>query len=140
MKKILLFSLLFVVFVSGIAFGGETITAKETDSYFYTDGKMEHSKGQFENTYYIEGDKITRTRVYDVKKKQVIPDDTVYIIQRQLSSDPHNRGVKFRGPVIRAIGQPGTDAIEILVIGDKFIQSVKSTMDYFVISRYNRID
>ncbi len=139
MKKTILLSLSLIIFISGSAFCGETITAKETDSYFYSDGKMEHSKGQFENTYYIEGDKITRTRVYDVKKKQVIPDNTVYLIQRQLTSDPQNKGFKFAGPVIRALGQPGLDAIEVLVIGEKYIQSVKSTMDYFVISRYERI-
>jgi hypothetical protein len=33
--------------------------------------------------------------------------------------------------VVRAIGQPGLDAVEILAIGDTFIQSVKSTSDYF---------
>jgi hypothetical protein len=122
------------------AFCGQTITAKETDSYFFADGKMKHSRGQFENTYYLEGNNITRTRVYDVKNKKVIPDNTVYIIQRQLTSDPQNKRFKLGNPVIRAIGQPGLDAIEILVIGDKFIQAVKSTMDYFVISRFKRID
>lgn len=140
MKKALLISLLVTIFLAGNAFCGETITAKETDSYFYADGKMEHSKGQFENTYYLDSDKITRTRVYDIKKKKVIPDDTIYVIQRQLISDPQNKGMKLRGSVIRAIGQPGADAIEILVVGEKYIQSVKSTMDYFVISRYERID
>ena len=88
----------------------------------------------------MEGNTITRTRVYDVKKKKIIPDNTVYTIQRQLMSDPENRSQKLSVPVIRAIGQPGLDAIEILVIGEKFIQSVKSTMDYFVISRYKRIN
>lgn len=140
MKKIILFFLLLTLFIPEIVLCSETITAKETDSYFYADGKMKHSKGQFEITYYIEGDKITRTRVYDVKKKEVIPDDTVYIIQRQLMSDPQNSMPKLNEPTIRAIGQPGLDAIEVLVIGEKYIQSVKSTGDYFVISRLERID
>ena len=73
---------------------------------------------------------------------EVIPDDTVYRIQRQLWSDPthplSNHSLSGK-PVIRAIGQPGMDAIEILVIGETFIQSVKSTDYYFVISRYKRI-
>ena len=140
MRKYILLSLSLIIFIAGTAFCGETITAKETDSYFYSDGKMKHSKAQFEITYYIEGNKITRTRVYDVEKKEVIPDNTVYFIQRQLTSDPQNKRLKRRGPVIRALGQPGLDAIEVLVVGEKFIQSVKSTMDYFVISRYERID
>ncbi len=130
---------LIVLFACGVAFAGETITAQELEGYFYRDGKMKRSKGAFEITYYMEGNTVTRTRVYDISKKQVIPDDTVYQIQRQLSSDPSNKRSSLGPPVIRAIGQPGLDAIEILMIGDTFIQSVKSTSDYFVISRQKRI-
>ena len=131
-----------VLLVCRVAFGEETIYAQELEYYFYADGTMKHSSGQFEITYYIDGDTITRTRVYDTNKKEVIPDDTVYRIQRQLSSDPTNgtNGAVLLGKaVIRAVGQPGSDAIEILVIGETFIQSVKSTSDYFVISRLKRI-
>lgn len=68
-----------------------------------------------------------------------MPDGTVYQIQRQLVSDP-SKGLSLTGtPIIRAIGQPGTDAIEILVIGETYIQIVKSTADYFVVSRQKRI-
>lgn len=130
---------LVVFFVCRVAFAGETITAQEVEGYFYADGKMKRSKGLFEITYYVEGDTVSRMRVYDLDKKQVIPDDTVYQIQRQLVSDP-SKGLSFSGkPIIRAIGQPGTDAVEILMIGGTFIQSVKSTADYFVISRQKRI-
>ena len=115
----------------------------------------------------------------------MIPDNTVYSIQTQLSSHPATllklskstppkrrlktleeieADPKFQSlspevqeivlsrnliermrqrillpPVIRAVGQPGSDAIEILVIGQDFIQSCKSTSDYFVISRFKRI-
>ena len=129
-----------VVFLScRIALAGETITAQEVEGYFYADGQMKRSKGQFEVTYYIEGDTITRTRVYDINKKQDIPDDTVYQIQRQLSSDP-TKGLSVTGkPIIRAIGQPGLDALEMLMISETFIQSVKSTSDYFVITRLKRV-
>lgn len=122
-----------------VALAGETITAQEVEGYFYADGEMKRSKGQFEITYYLEGNTITRTRVYDLNKKQVIPDDTVYQIQRQLLSDP-SKGLSLGGKsVIRAIGHPGLDAVEILMIAETFIQSVKSTSDYFVISRQKRI-
>lgn len=121
------------------ALAEETVTAQEVESYFYRDGKMERSKGQFEVTYYVEGDTITRTRVYDINKKEVIPDNTVYQIQRQLLSDP-SIGLTLLGkPVIRAIGQPALDAVEILVIGETFIQSARSSGDYFVITRSKRI-
>jgi hypothetical protein len=124
---------------AGTAQAGQTITAVETESYFYADGDMKPSKGQFEITYFLEGDKVTRTRVYDVIKKEVIPDDTVYLIMRHLASDPTMNKSGVLPSVIRAVGQPGTDAVELLVIGETFIQSTKSTSDYFVISRLKRI-
>ncbi|MDP2787223.1 MAG: hypothetical protein Q8O79_04010 [Pseudomonadota bacterium] len=136
-KPTILFALV-VCFACGVALAGETITAQEVEGYFYAAGEMKRSKGQFEITYYIEKDTVTRTRVYDLNKKKVIPDDTVYRIQRQLESDP-TKGMSISGKTtIRAIGQPGTNAVEILMIGETFIQSVKSTSDYFVISRLKR--
>ena len=67
-------------------------------------------------------------------------DNTVYQIQRQLWSDPV-QGIITRvvKPSVRAIGQPGADAVEIFVIDDTFVQSVRSTGAYFVISRLKRI-
>jgi len=136
----LLTALLVIFFAYGVVLAGETITAKEVESYFYADGEMKRSAGQFEITYYMEGNTITRIRVYDLKRKEFIPDNTVYHIQRQLSSDP-SKGLSLLTdqPIIRAIGQPGLDAIEILVLSETFIQAVKSTSDYFVISRLKRI-
>ncbi len=132
MKKVgLLASLLFLVYQ--IAWAGETIIGQEVENYFYKDEEMKQGKGQFENTYYLEGDTVTRVRVYDLIEKEVIPDDTVYHIQRQLLSDVG------REPAIQAVGQPGAAAIEILVIGEIFIQSVKTTPDYFIVSRFKRI-
>ena len=133
-----IFSLIIAIFVSGPAFCGETIYAKETNSFFYQDGKIKQSEGQFENTYLLEGNKIVRTRVYNSKNKEIIPDDTIYTIHRGLLSDP-NMNMSDRRSIIRAVGQPGTDAIEILVIdfNGGHINSIKSTVDYFVISRYN---
>ena len=101
---------------------------------------MKKSEPQFEITYFINGDSITRTRVYDFKKKEVIPDNTTYNIQRQLFSDvlsPMHEADKALGgkDVIRAIGQPGMDAVETVVISGDYINSYKSTSDYLVISR-----
>jgi hypothetical protein len=138
MKPAFLIALV-VFFECRVAFAGETITAQEVEGYFYADGEMKRSTGQVEITHYVEGDTVTRTRVYNLDKKQVIPDNTVYQIQRQLWSDP-SKGLSFsEKPIIRAISQPGTDAVEILMIGETFIQSMKSTADYFVISRQKRI-
>lgn len=139
MCKVVILLTLAVFLVCGATLAGETITSQEVEGYFYSDGEMKRSNPQFEFTYYIEGNTITRIRLYDLNKKQVIPDDTIYQIQRELVSDP-SKGLSLSGiPVIRAIGQPGTDAIEILVIGETFIQTVKSTSDYFVISKQRRL-
>ena len=118
---------------------GQTIVAREVEGYFYSDGKMEKTSVQFENTYYYVGDTIKRIKVYDFKNKKTEKDDTVYQVQRQLLSDPGNN-MSLSEPVIRAIGQPGMDAVEILVVGEKYIQSVKSTSGYFVITRFKRIN
>jgi len=124
---------------------GQTIVGVEVESYFYADGQMKRDAGQFENTYLVQRDKIIRTRVYDQAKKEVIPDDTEYRILSNLMSHPERmpqvgdkRGVG-RPAVIRAVGMPGADAVEVLVIGPDFIQACKSTSDYFVISRLKRI-
>lgn len=139
MGKVVILLALVVFLVCGVTLAGETITSQEVEGYFYSDGEMKRSNPQFEFTYYIEGNTITRIRVYDLNKKEIIPDDTVYQIQRQLASDP-SKGLLVSGiPLIRAIGQPGTDAIEILVIGEIFIKTVKSTSDYFVFSKQRRL-
>ena len=43
---------------------------QEVEGYFYTDGEMKRSDPQFENTYSVEGNIITRTRTYDLKKRK----------------------------------------------------------------------
>ena len=136
MKKPIVLFLLINLF-SGQAFAGEVITATEVQSCFYADGKMKCSKGGFLSTYYRDGDKIVRTNVFNVKKKESIPDNTVYSVIGGLVSDPRHNDGKVRPQVVRAIGFPGSDAVEIISIGKDFIQAVKSTSDYFVISRFN---
>ena len=136
MLKESMFFLLFVSLLSGQVFAGEVITATEIESYFYADGKMECSKGNFRNTYYRDGDKIIRTNVFNMKKKESLSDDTVYVVISDLSSDPRHNDGKVLPQVVRAMGFPGADAVEILSIGKDFIQAVKSTSEYFVICRF----
>lgn len=147
MRTVNVLLIAFGLWQTALTMQAQTIVGIETVSYFYADGEMKKTPGQFEITYYLDGNKITRTRVYDRIKKEVIPDDTVYVMQEQLSSHPATlpkprktapNGRMFPS-VIRAVGQPGTDAIEILVIGEDFIQSCKSTSVYFVISRFQRV-
>ena len=136
----IIYSILFIIILCRPAFCGETFYAKETNGFFYQNGKIKQSEGQFENTYLLEGNKIIRTRIFNVKTKEIIPDNTIYTIHRGLWSDP-NINMAGKNLIIRALGQPGTDAIEVLVIdlNRSQMDSIKSTADYVIISHYNII-
>jgi hypothetical protein len=146
MRKITLLVALAIILVYSVAFADwEKIIAQEIDGYIFNlsgDGKMVPYKPQFEITYYIIGDEVRRVGVYDIKTKEIIPDNTVYKIQRQLWSDPTKKlstQADLNNPNIRAIGQPGTDSIEILTIGEEFVLSVRSTGNHLTISKLKRI-
>jgi len=132
---IAIFSCLFL-WLPCFVLAGEVIVATEVQSCFYADGKMECSPGEVKNTYYRDGDKIIRTNVFNFKKKQSITDDTAYKVIADLPSDPRNNSGGLFPQVTRAIGFPGADAVEILSIDKTHIQAVKSTSNYFVISRF----
>ena len=124
---------------SGFVCAGEMFTFQEQESYFYADGKMERSEGRYEYVYFMEGDTITRIQVLDLKKNETQYDNTKFYIERQLRSDP-TKGLAIQSKgVVRAIGRPGIDGVEILSITEQFMQSVKSTSNYFVITRLKRI-
>jgi hypothetical protein len=65
-----------------------------------------------------------------------VSDDTVYKVIGELLSDPRSNSGALFPQVTRAIGFPGADAIEIIAIDKSFIQAVKSTSNYFSISRF----
>ena len=136
MKALFLTIFSYLLLWSGFVMAGEVLVATEVESCFYADGKMECSQGEFKNTYYRDGDKIVRTNVFNFKKKQSLTDDTTYKVIAELISDPRNNSGGLFPQVIRAIGFPGTDAVEILAIDKTYIQAVKSTSNYFVISRF----
>ena len=123
------------------AWAGETIVTHETDRYFYKDGRMVKLSGQFEMTYFLDLDKdtLTRTRVYDFQNNKITPDETVYHMQRQMLSHPTNSERYILKPVIRALGQPSADSMEMLVIEEKAVEVVTSSADELIISRGRRI-
>lgn len=126
---------------AGAAHAG-TVVAHETEKYYYEEGRMQKFEGQFENTYFIDVPKNTlvRTRVYDYQAKRITPDETVYKIEKGLQSDPTN-AARFAAPraVIRAVGNPDPDSVEILVIDDDNVHSVRSTPSQIIISRAKRL-
>jgi len=74
-----------------------------------------------------------------LKYNEIQYDNTKFYIERQLRSDP-TKGLAIQSTeVVRAIGRPGIDGVEILSITEQFMMSVKSTSNYFVISRLKRI-
>ena len=120
---------------------GETVVAKETDRYFYKDGRILRYEGQFEYTYYLDLDKdtLTRTRVYDAVNRKVTPDETVYHIEKQLLSHPSNSERYVLTPVIRAVGQTNADSVELLAVEEHFVNIVSSSNNELVISRAKRL-
>lgn len=131
--------ILMMLLDTGSACAEEMMTFREVESYLYADGKMERSDGRFEIVYFIEGDTITRIRVMDLKNNEVNYDKTTFHIDRKLRSDPIKGTASQRKPVVRAVGRPGIDGVEILSITDQFMVSVRSTSDFIEISSSRRI-
>jgi hypothetical protein len=146
MRNITFLVALAIILVHSVAFAdSEKIIAIEIDGYNYNlsgDGKMEPYKPEFEITYVRVKDEVCRVGVYNTRTKEVIPDNTIYKIQRELWSDTTKKistQADLGIPNIRAIGQPGTDSIEILTIGEEFVLSVRSTGNHLTISKLKRI-
>lgn len=118
-----------------------TVVSHESDKYFFKLGKMSRYDGQFENTYEVDLEKgiVTRTRLYNFLEKRITPDGTVYQIEKDLLSTPgkHNRYVL--PPVVRAVGKPDADSVEILVIEEAAVTTARSTSNELVISRGQRL-
>jgi hypothetical protein len=131
--------ILMMLLGTGSACAEEMMTFQEVESYLYADGKMERSDGRFEIVYFFEGDTITRIRVMDLKNNEMNYDKTTFHIDRKLRSDPTKGLASQRKSVVRAVGRPGIDGVEILSITDQFMVSVRSTSDFIEISRSRRI-
>ncbi len=125
-----------------------TIVARETDSWSYIEGKMQHGSPTFGLTYSLTDSSLIRRTVKNLQTGEVLTDDSEYIFVRNLISyrqalgslcfrrlTPSERGLI---PAIRALGQPGSDAVETLWIGPDWMQSVRTVSGYMVISRYSR--
>jgi hypothetical protein len=119
----------------------ETVVGHETDKYFFKYDKMDRYDGQFENTYLVDRSKgtVTRTRIYDFVSKKILPDETVYRIQKDLLSDPGNSTRYALPAVIRAVGKPDADSTEILVIEEYEVVTARSTSNEVVVSHSKRL-
>ena len=81
------------------------------------------------------------------KTGEVTEDVTIYSVLSDLVShdlealilDPGGSTAMFSGPVLRAIGRPAPDAVEILIIGQAFVRSVRSSVDWVVIAEMKRL-
>lgn len=107
------------------------------------DGKVDKSKGGDEVVYIVDvpAKTIRRTAVYNANIKDnelggVQADDTVYTIVHDAPLALAN-GQR----VIKGFGRAGIiDGYELLVIGEEFITTARSTREYFVLYRYRRTD
>lgn len=131
----------FILLVVPAELRAETVVAHETEKYFYKDGSVQKFEGQYEYTYFVDPEKpeIVRTRVYDYQSQKITPDETVYQVQKELISDPSLAGRHGMAPVIRAVGRPGSDILEILVIDGDAVHIVKSTSNEIVLAHAKRL-
>ena len=124
-----------------------TIVAREVPGWFYSNGKMSPSEPQFELVFEVHDSSVVRKTVKNIKTGEVLTDNTQYRFLTRLATYDRS-ALTFKtltdqlrplSPVVRAIGQPGADAVEILFIGPDWIQTVKTVQDYMVIYRYRRL-
>lgn len=123
-----------------------TIIAHEVPGWFYADGKMDASKPTFEYVFELQDSVLVRRSVRNTQTGKTSVDDTPYHLMTNLTSFDREAlqyrklspSTRRRAPVVRAIGRPGTDAIEILFVGPDWVQSVKTVRDYMVIQRFER--
>jgi hypothetical protein len=120
-----------------------TIVAREVSGSFYSDGVMKPEAPTFEFVFEVRDSAIIRRSVHNLQSGKIEVDDTRYEILKDVASyNPEALGFRKLtaserrlAPVIRAIGHPGSDAVEILFVGPDWVQSVKTIRDYMVISR-----
>ncbi len=138
-KRTSILSLLFLL-ASLPAFAG-TLVTHENRRFFYKDGIMTKYDGQYEVTFFydIQKNVLIRTRVFDYQRQVVKPDNTVYHIQKSLESHPTN-ALKFaQNPVIRAIGKPDNNTIEVVSIAGDSVVTMTSIGDTVIVSHAEKL-
>ncbi len=139
-------SLIVPVILSG-PIQAQTIVAEEVTTWMFADGEMKPADGLYTVTYNVVGDQIRRTLVANNKTGEITEDNTTYSVIADLLShdlqavvfDSARSGASFSGPIMRAIGRPASDAVEILIIGQSFVRSVRSSVDWVVITELKRV-
>jgi len=125
----------------------QTIVAETEATWMFADGKVVPDNSGYTVTYEIVGDLVTRTRLVENGTGEVTQDDTIYSVVDDLLShdlealafDPEPCGDPFACPVIRAVGSPAADAVEILIIGQSFVRSVRSSGDGVILVEMKRL-
>jgi hypothetical protein len=118
------------------------VRARATSSMFYKDGRAARNVPGDEVVYLVDLQQrtITRTAFYNRSLDASMggglqTDQTTYTIVHE-GLDPIS-GLR----VIKAFGRTArTDGYELLVIGERFVESSRSTGDYFVLHHYDRLD
>ena len=128
-----------------LAFGSDVfeVRATSTDATFYRRGKIEKDKVGEEVVYQVDipSKTITRAALYNknLPREQgggLQSDNTVYTIMSD-KLDPLVGGQR----IIKAFGKVALlDGYETIVIGEDFVTTSRSSVDYFVLFSYKRTD
>ena len=136
-------AIMFAVSLSVSAEDVFEVRATAVDSTFYRAGKIEKDKPGDEIVYKVDipAKTIIRTAVYNKNISRdhgggLQSDNTSYTIIHD-AIDPLLRGQR----VIKAFGKTALlDGYEIIVIGEDFVTTSRSSVDYFTLYSYKRTD
>ena len=118
------------------------VRARATSSVFYKDGRVARNVPGDEVVYVVDLPRrtINRTAFYNRSLDASLggglqTDQTTYkIVHEGLDPGSGHRVIKAFGRTAR------TDGYELLVIGERFVESSRSTGDYFVLHHSDRVD
>jgi hypothetical protein len=133
-KKIsLTYITIFFILLSSNCFA-YIVIAKEKTAITYGKGKVYKNTVQYEFHYDVDEENkvVYRKEVNNFRTGQETEDSTTYSIIEN-SIDIYS-GEKM----IKAVGKPALDSLELIVIGKNFVLSCRSTADYFIVTDMQR--
>jgi hypothetical protein len=121
---------LLIVICPGLMCHAQIIIATETENGTYAGGKYKSSPPEYISTFVLldREKRLVRTQLVRINTGDVIADISEYkILTEEILGDDSPGHPKQR--VFTAVGTPGTQAVEMLQIGETFFNYCKSSFD-----------
>jgi hypothetical protein len=137
-KRIVLMAALFFL-VCGNANAAKTLMTQEDQIMFMVGGQVHTLKGMFQNTYEIDGDKITRTLVRNMFTKKDVKDNTVYKMDLEKLPDAVKK-IPGTESMIQAYASLSPQEMDILVIDKTTVRVIRTKGTDVTISLQKRLN